>query len=199
MHYYCINIALYSTQQIAVQIMLSLADSDHGQYTSASLLYTFVDLDGKLRSYLQFPGEFLHASPVISIGIHTTGNLMWGWKIFHSFSSPHQTTMPGLKQASDNRQGFSQLMWCWWLAEWLWYMCWHVCFSCVSQLRLVALNTPLTGNLGSIHSVNNLAGLKLKPWTSETITRPSFHTTYRTWLTSCSPCTEQNVPIVNWG
>lgn len=195
MHYYCVNFdcPIFNTTLIAVQ--LSLADSDHRPiyqcFPSIHIWSIFVDCDGKLRSYLLLSGEFVHVSPVISIGIHTTGNIVWGWKI------SRLQHMPGLKEASDNRQGFSQLMW---RMNERGYMCWHTCASPVflswgwwlSTRRWRETWAPSTPLINS-------AGLKLKPWASETITRPSSHTTYRTWLRSCSPCTEQTCRSSTWG
>lgn len=68
------------------------------------------------------------------------------------------------------------LSWGWWLSTRRWRETW----------------APSTRSI-------SCARLKLKPWASETTTRPSSHTTYRTWLTPCSPCTEQTCRSSTWG
>lgn len=77
------------------------------------------------------------------------------------------------------------------------YVLTHVCFSCVSQLRLVALNTPLTGNLGSIHSVNKLCRTQAQAMDIRDDYKAFLSHHLHDLIDIVQPMYRTNVPIVN--
>lgn len=77
------------------------------------------------------------------------------------------------------------------------YVLTHVCFSCVSQLRLVALNTPLTGNMGSVHSVNTLCRTQAQAMGIRDDYKAFLSHHLQDLIEIVQPMYRTNMPIVN--
>lgn len=69
--------------------------------------------------------------------------------------------------------------------------------SSVSQLRLVALNTPLSGNLGSIHSVNKLCRTQAQAMGIRDDYKAFLSHHLQDLIDVVQPMYRTNIPIVN--